>query len=193
MPDTSIGGKLDVIQAVVDLGATAANLAIAKTAIDLTATAAGVTAAKNEVIAEFTSRDLPRKVTKEVAFTGAADHGEIGVVALFTVTGAVRIKLYAICTETLVGAGTLECGTPASTAGIIAQITNATQLLIGEIWTDASPTTVLEPDSQVPDVIVGDGADIQLTVGAANITDGTIVFVAEWNPLTATGALVAAA
>ena len=192
MPDTSIGGKLDAIQATSDLGSTAAALATAKAVIDLGATAAGVTAAKNEVIAELTSRDLPRKVLKQIAFTGAAGLGEIGIVALFTVTGAVRIKLYAICTETLVGAATLECGTPGSTAGIIAQITNATQLLIGEIWVDATPTTVLEPDSQVPDIIIGDGADIILTVGAANITDGTIVFVAEWNPLTADGALVAA-
>jgi hypothetical protein len=192
MPDTSIGGKLDAIQAVADLGATAANLAAAKVVIDLGATTAGVTAAKNEVIAEFTSRDLPRKVVKEVAFTGGAELGQIGTVALFTVVGAVRVKLYAICTETLVGAATLECGTPGSIAGIIAQIPNATSLLIGEIWVDATPTTVLEPDSQVPDVIIGDGADIQLTVGAANITDGTIVFVAEWNPLTTNGSLVAA-
>jgi hypothetical protein len=111
---------------------------------------------------------------------------------LFTVTGAARLKLYAICTETLVGAATLECGTAGATAGVIAQIPNATSLSIGEVWTDATPTTVLEPDSQIPDVVIGDGADILLTVGAANITDGTIVFIAEWNPLTADGALVAA-
>ena len=127
-------------------------------------------------------------VRKEVAFTGVADHGEIGTVALFTVTGAVAFYITAICTETLVGAATLSVGTAGATAGIIAQIADATQLLIGEIWYDATPTTVLDTlVASMLGFIIGDGADIIATVGAANITDGTIVFTVWYTPLT-TGA-----
>lgn len=129
---------------------------------------------------------------KVVAFTGAAGNGQIGTVALFTVTGAVAIRITAICTETLVGAATLECGTPGSTAGIIAQIPDATALLTGEIWFDATPTTVLDTlAASMLAFVIGDGADIQLTVGAANITDGTIEFTVFYTPLTANGAVAA--
>ncbi|HQF70483.1 MAG TPA: hypothetical protein PLH39_04295 [Promineifilum sp.] len=134
-------------------------------------------------------QQMARKV---VAFDGNAGNGQIGTVALFTVTGAVAINITAICTETLVGAATLECGTPGATAGIIAQIANATALATGEIWYDGTPTTVLDTlAASMLGFVIGDGADIQLTVGAANITDGTIEFTVFWTPLTANGNVVA--
>jgi len=134
-------------------------------------------------------QQMARKV---VAFDGALGNGQIGTVALFTVTGAVAIRITAICTETLVGAATLECGTAGATAGIIAQIPDATALLIGEIWYDATPTTTLDTlaASQLA-FVIGDAADIILTVGAANITDGTIEFTVFWTPLSAAGVVTA--
>ena len=131
-------------------------------------------------------------VRKTVAFDGGAGNGAIGTVALFTVTGDVRVKLTAICSETLVGAATLECGIAGATATIIAQIPDATALTLREIWCDATPTTVVEPDSNIPRVVISSGEDIILTIGAAAITDGTIKFVVEYEALSTDGAVAAA-
>ena len=134
-------------------------------------------------------QQMARKV---VTFDGGVGNGQIGTVALFTVTGAVAINIVAICTETLVGAATLECGMAGATAAIIAQIPNATSLAIGEIWFDATPTTVLDTlAASMLGFVIGDGADLILTVGAANITDGTIEFTVFWTPLSAIGTVAA--
>ena len=132
-------------------------------------------------------------VRKTAAFTSGAGTGNIGTFALFTVTGAVKFDLIATCSETLVGAATLECGVTGTTAGIIAQIADATDLLTGEIWADATPTLKLDTvaNSEV-NFVIADGADIFLTIGAANLTDGTIDFNLIWWPLNATGSIVAA-
>lgn len=136
---------------------------------------------------------LPAVVNKVVAFDGGAGSGGIGTVALLTITGAVKLKLYAICTETLVGAATLSCGTAGEPGGLIAQIADATTLAVGEIWYDGTPTTLLDDDSAIPFKVIGDGADAILTIGANAITDGTIAFRAEWQPITAGSTVVAAA
>lgn len=130
---------------------------------------------------------------KTAAFTSGVGTGDIGTFALFTVTGAVKFSLIATCSETIVGAATLECGVTGTTAGIIAQIADATDLLAGEIWADATPTLKLDTvaNSEV-NFVIGDGADIFLTIGAANITDGTIDFNIVWTPLNATGSIVVA-
>ena len=218
MPDTSIGGKIDALalqdvtvqgtlaDAAADTASVAtmvsllrqiaeavnngsgAALTTNKSIVDLIGVGTGATSLVDQLL----SRDIPRKVLKSVTFETGVGKGDIGTVALFTVTGAVRLKLYAICTLTIVGAGTLECGMAGATAAVIAQIPNATSLATGKLWVDATPTNKIEPDSVIPDVVIGDGADLILTIGAANLTAGTIVFVAEWNPLTTDGALVAA-
>ena len=136
--------------------------------------------------AEFLAR-------KTAAFTSGAGTGDIGTFALFTVTGAVKFSIIATCSETIVGAATLECGITGTTAGIIAQIVDATDLLAGEIWADATPTLKLDTvaNSELS-FVIADGADIFLTIGAANITDGTITFNVVWSPVNATGNVVAA-
>ena len=130
---------------------------------------------------------------KTVAFTGGAGLGAIGTVALFTVTGAVEIDIIATCSETLVGAATLECGITGDTAVIIAQIADATDLAAGEIWYDATPTTPLDTVANAKlSYVLGNGQDIFLTVGAAPITDGTITFNIVWSSQNGTGNVVAA-
>ena len=130
---------------------------------------------------------------KTAAFAVGAGTGSIGTFALFTVTGAVKINIIATCSETLVGAATLECGYTGATAAIIAQIADATALVAGEIWFDATPTTAFDTIANGElSYILGNGQDIFLTIGAANITDGTIDFNIVWWPLSVTGSLVAA-
>ena len=131
-------------------------------------------------------------VRKTVAFDGEAGNGAQGTVALFTVTGVVRAKVTCYCTETIVGAGTLEVGIAGATAAIIAQIADAENLIAGEIWHDATPDAEIELASVAVDVIIADGNDVIATIGTADITDGTIVLACEWEPVSADGAVVAA-
>jgi hypothetical protein len=133
------------------------------------------------------------KVLKEVAFDGGAGSGAVGTVALFTVTGAVWVHVVGICSEDLTEAAptaTVEVGTAASTAALIAQ-TNATDIDDGEVWFDASPAQI-EVLTGVGGAFIAGGDDIILTVGARNVDDGTITFACFWTPLTAGSNVVAA-
>ncbi len=130
---------------------------------------------------------------KTVAFTGGAGAGQVGTVNLFTVTGSVIALVVAICTEDLTEAGataTVEVGTAASTAAIIAQ-TNAVNIDNGEVWVDNTPARIECWTTGFGCMIAG-GDDIILTVGTQNVTDGTLVFTCFWTPLTADGNVVPA-
>ena len=109
-----------------------------------------------------------------------------------TVTGTVAVKIFGVCTTALVAVGgtaTLEVGVAGQTAGLIAQIADAEDLDVNEIWFDATPTTIVEAFSSVSEYIVGNGADIIGTVGTENITAGVIDFVIIWRPLTPSASL----
>lgn len=109
---------------------------------------------------------------------------------LFTVTGTVAMKIYAVCDTTLVGAtATLEVGTAINTAGGIAQIT-ASDLVVNEIWHDATPTTSIEAESNFVELVANQ--DIIQTVGTANITAGAITYFCHWRPISRDGNVVAA-
>jgi len=134
-----------------------------------------------------------KRCNKIVAFTGAAGLGAVGTVALFTVTNAALVTVIGVCTEDLTEAGataTISVGTAAAPVAIIPQI-NAVDFDIGEIWLDAAPA-VLEAYVTSTSFFIGDGADIILTVGAQNVTDGTADFVCFWTPLTANGLVTSA-
>lgn len=109
---------------------------------------------------------------------------------IFTVTGTVVMKLYAICTTDVVGASaTLSVGVLGTTAGLIA-LTTGTNIDVGEIWHDATPDSGVENDTVAPEKIVN--SDVILTVGTANATGGVIKFICLWKPVTINGNVVAA-
>lgn len=133
-------------------------------------------------------------VTKTVAFAGGVGTGAVGVVPLFTVTGAVIVRLVAICTENLAtGAGaTISVGTPGAVDGLIA-VTTGVDIDAGDIWFAAAPATVLDTlANAMLEYVIGDGADIQADVLVDAITDGTITFTCWYTPLTVGAAVVAA-
>ena len=111
-------------------------------------------------------------------------------IPLFTVTGAAITLTIAVCTENLAGGGTVEVGTTANPASIIAQ-TAAANIDIGEVWVDATPN-VLECWTTAWGCMIGDGADIELLPRTDDVTDGTLVFTCFWTPLTDTGNVTAA-
>ena len=127
---------------------------------------------------------------KVVEFETDTPVGAIGEIDLFTVTGGVLTLVLAVCTENLASGGTVEVGTTANPATIIAQTAGA-NIDIGEIWVDATPN-VLECWTTAFGCMIGDGADIVLTVRTDPVTDGTLVFTCFWTPLTDDGNVYAA-
>lgn len=133
---------------------------------------------------------------KEITFVGGTPNaigdfdGTGNPFDIFTVTGTVRMKIYAICTTNLAGAaGTLEVGVTGGTAKLIAQ-TTGTDIDAGEIWHDATPDSAVELDTVAPEFIVN--SDVIGTVGTANLTGGVIKFMCIWRPITDGATVVAA-
>jgi hypothetical protein len=105
---------------------------------------------------------------------------------LFDVTGIVRAKVFAHCTESLAGAtATLQVGTSVDTDAQIPS-TVVTTIDATALWYDAA----YELTEYVWQHITY--GDIISTAGVAVITDGTLVYYCIWEPVSADGAVVAA-
>jgi hypothetical protein len=102
---------------------------------------------------------------------------------LFTVTGTVYCRLFAVVEVAPVGAtATIVVGTAVTAAGLIAS-TTATNLAIGEIWHDATPDASVELATVATEKIVNQ--NIIQAVGIANITAGRLRYICLWRPITA--------
>lgn len=107
--------------------------------------------------------------------------GATGAHTVFTVTGDVLVNVFATCNTNLAGAATIELGVASNTAGLLAQIADATDLDDGDVWVDATPAVGVEalPTTKV----LNDGADIILTIGSTAVTAGQVNFYLLWRPL----------
>lgn len=141
------------------------------------------------------SAPLPFFVSKRITFDGGTSgaigdkDGALATFPIFTVTGDVMVWVFGICKTDLVGAGTLEVGVAGNTAGILAQIANATTLDANEVYATATPTLALGVDFKAH--IIGGGLDISGLVATADITAGVIDFYCFWRPLSTDGNVVA--
>lgn len=128
---------------------------------------------------------------RPAAFTGATSNtrgnvaGTKSTQTLFTVTGSVLVRIFGVVTTTLVGAGLLEVGVVGNTAGLIAQVADATTLATGDIYLAATSTPLgarLLSDVLGP-YIVANGLTIGEKATTTNITAGQIRYFAIWRPL----------
>jgi len=107
--------------------------------------------------------------------------GDQAAHTVFTVTGNVLISCFAVCDTSVVGAGTMELGVTGNTAGLIAQIANATTLDDGDVWVDAD--TAVGVGSIPVAKVLNDGNDVILTIGTADLSAGVVDFYCLWRPL----------
>lgn len=142
------------------------------------------------------SSPLPFHTVKTMTFAGgtANDPGDYdgtgNPATLFTVTGDVLVFIMGVCKTTLVGAATLEVGVTDATAALLPQISNATTLVVNELYVDATPTLAEAFTPQFHGI--GGGLDIIQTLGTANVTAGEIDYHCFWRPLSEDGNVVAA-
>lgn len=137
------------------------------------------------------------EVEKEITFAGATTNaigdfnGTGDPYDIFSVTGTVRVKLFAVCTTTLTidATATAEVGTALLDDGLIAT-TAGDAIDINEIWHDASPDSSIELETVAAEKIVNQ--DIIGSTKTANIKTGVIKFICLWRPLSRNGNVVAA-
>jgi len=133
------------------------------------------------------------RVNKTITFDGGVGSGGVGTVALFTVTGAVFVRMLGHCTTSLTEGGataTIAIGVTGLTTVVMAQI-NAVDLDIGEIWGNAAPADAIALAAWTGQVI-GGGEDIFLTVGTDTVETGVVEFACFWTPISGDGLVVAA-
>lgn len=135
------------------------------------------------------------------AFAGATDNargdkdGTSAALTLFTVTGEVIVRVFGVCTTTLVGAGKLEVGLTGNTAELIAQVANATDIAANDIFLDGTVDDVrgaVFGDVKASTLIVN-SSDIIETTSTADITAGQIYYLCLWRPISSDGNVVAVA
>jgi hypothetical protein len=134
------------------------------------------------------------------AFIGATSNargdkdGTSASFKLFNVTGDVVVRMFGVCTVTLVGAGTIEVGVTGNTAGLLPQVADATTIAANDVWIDATVGEVgIAALASVPAAsVIVNGLDIYEKVATADITAGNIYYVCMWRPLTAGSSVVAA-
>jgi len=113
---------------------------------------------------------------------------------VFSVTGDVYAQAFGLCQVTVAsvgGAATIELGIGGNTAALIAQ-TAADDLDQYETWQDAGPEA--NPGAVPLDArgfVIANGADVIMTIGAANLTAGDVDFVARWFPISDDGDVTA--
>jgi hypothetical protein len=115
---------------------------------------------------------------------------------LFTVTGAVRMRIMAEVTSDCTSGGgtaTIKLGVEGAT-GTWISATGEDDLDNGDIWFDATPTeTNGNFSSLVLDKVVAGGLDVGYEIENEAFTQGAIVFHCWWEGLNATGAVAAGA
>ena len=143
------------------------------------------------------SSDWGFQVEKAITFDGGTanaigDHdGTADPTTIFTVTGVVKVRTFAVVETTLVGAATIELGYTGATAAILAQVANATTLQVGEIWHDATVDSKIEAITVAGEKILT-AQDMIMTLTTANVTAGKVRFICHWYPLSQAGNVIAA-
>ena len=114
---------------------------------------------------------------------------------VFTVTGDVIVRIIAVCTTDLTfdADATIELGIGGGLEIITTTDLTVAALTAKEIWHDATPDKEIELLSVIKEFIITDGNDITLDCDVANVTGGVIAFTCFYTPISADGAVVAAA
>ena len=184
----------------IDAGAIAANaITAAKIATDAIGSDELAATATAEIVAAVDPNkvinDSPRVLVKTVASMASGWGTANSPVTLFTVTGDVLVRCFAIvktaCTSTD-NDGTLSVGVVGDVACVlVADTVDGTAFVQHDCWTldQAADTPSAEMDTNW--VLIPDGLDISATIGTNNMTAGAITYYLQWIPLSADAAITA--
>ena len=112
---------------------------------------------------------------------------------LFNVTGDVIVRIYGVCTTTLLsaGGGTISVGVTNNTALLIASTTATNITTTANFWPSATLTdnggllTAITAST-----VLVNSSNIIETIGTADITAGNIYYICMWRPVSHDGLVV---
>jgi len=163
--DDNVKAHLDIVDTVVDMLTT--NLAL---------------------VSGYTIYDGWRVAQKVIE----ANPGTTPGTALFTVTSsgggtAVELQIFGVVGATITGTLAETLTVKTEDGSVLIAATTATDLVAGEIWDDASPTTTVELSSAVPTYVVATPAGNDVVFleqsGADPWDTGGITFYCRWRPI----------
>lgn len=112
---------------------------------------------------------------------------------VFNVTGLVRLQMWITCTGNVGSAGgnaVLMFGHEDDTDAFIAA-TDETEIDSGDLWYDTTPTLAVDTFGNVVMDYVSNGKDVGYEIDTEACNAGTLVCHCVWQPLNATGNVVA--
>ena len=119
----------------------------------------------------------------------------VGTHEVFTVTGAVRARMWITCGDNVGSAAdgaSVSFGVAGATTAFIAATAEDT-LDTGELWHSNSPAAAYAAfGTAVMDYVIN-GLDVGYDITVEDLTGGVLTFHCVWEPLSATGAVVAGA
>lgn len=127
-------------------------------------------------------------VTMAAGTTGAVNEHE-----MLAVTGLCRVRGLIVCTDTLTSAGSPIISFGDAGVDAVDNIiggTLATEIAVGEIWHNASPSIDAVPYANAMWDYVSNGADLGYEITTATVTGGALTFHFWWQALSS-GALCA--
>lgn len=119
-------------------------------------------------------------------------------ITIFTVTGTVLIRCYAVVTTAITSTsntGTLALGVTGTT-GLYMPATTAngsTNFILNSVWVDNAPTTkskVLVAPNNMSLPILATADNVILTIATNNMTAGGMTIYADWIPVTSGASVV---
>ena len=153
----------------------------------------------SEVIRYISEYQVPRVVSKNIAAAGTSLTTGLSPVSLFTVTGNVKARVFAVNTTALASTannGTLAIGVTGNTGGFIAATTmDGTNFPTNAVWAGDTSSTLLGEvltNGSLNWVLLGNGVDIVATIATNSATAGEITFYCEYIPLNSSSTVVAA-
>lgn len=152
-----------------------------------------------EVVRYVSEYQIGRITSKAIANAAITLTTGASPVTLFTVTGNVKARVYAVVTTALASTlnnGTLAVGVSGNTGGFMAATTaDGTNFATNTVWAGDTSATLLGEvltNGSLNWVLVGNGADIIVTVATNSMTAGALTFYCEYIPLDSSSTVVAA-
>jgi hypothetical protein len=154
-----------------------------------------ITAGNITMVTNFTNNiDTTERYLEVPVDLASATWNTVGTHEVFTVTGAVRMKMYTECISAGVNAGgsaAICFGLAGSSSAFIAS-TPISQFAAGAMWIDATPLeTHATYASALIDQVIPGGIDVGYEIATSAPSGGSLKFHCLWTQLNPSGAVVA--
>ena len=135
----------------------------------------------NEIVSS--AGDVVDYVNTTKKLTLNSTNGVVASADLFTVTGLIKGRLYAVCATNLAATNgpQVSAGVAGDLDALIA-VTNAADVDANELWVNSTPQIRLYTEASIAERIIG--GNIKFEISSATCDAGVVNFYLRWKPMT---------